>query len=652
MKHLYQVGRLFLLSEWMPSGYQPFLLPNVSYDEQTNQAKDENGQLMKLPEVLSFDFVAGEKFCGDASQKIELPTFTILKTDEGWVYKTKSERNWLQISADYSQAVYHVGSWTVDGEPFLCEELINMAVQCRLVRMGYLVVHAACVQIHDQAILFSAPSGTGKSTRAMLWVTEFGASLLSGDRPAIDPMRGTALGVPWDGKEGIHCKKELPIAAFNRLSRAEKTKLSCMTEKEKNAFLATQTFMPMWDPTLVGRAFSGIRQMIRNVPVYSLACDRTAEAARECHNILFPRQPETVLELLSQLKARDVPRTDWKGHVDRFLDNKARKQGIPFHGTFELTPLCNLNCKMCYVHLGEAKLLEVEHWKQLMKAAHEAGMRMATLTGGECLTYPGFNELYLYLQSLGVEITVFSNGLLLDESRIAFFKQHPAREIQVTLYGSSEEAYEKVTGVRCFERVYRNIICAREAGLPLRLAITPNAFGWEDMPALLQTVKRMKIPYHLNPGLSEPRKETGRTLHDLTDEQYLAVYRINAEMQSPVDPTELPDPPENGKETHGIRSGAGRSCFAITWNGLLVPCGSLTALGESIGKQTFAEVWQRINQKANELQTPGACVDCAYRKICIPCVAQHYDPQIPGNCNRAVCRRTRLLAENGFLNIK
>ena len=120
-----------------------------------------------------------------------------------------------------------------------------------------------------------------------------------------------------------------------------------------------------------------------------------------------------------------------------YLEKKARIQGVPLSGEFELTPMCNLNCKMCYVHLSpeqmnNRELLTVEQWKDLMYQAYKAGMLHATLTGGECLTYPGFRELFLYLHSLGCEVSVFTNGALLNKDWIDFFKQHTPAEIQRT----------------------------------------------------------------------------------------------------------------------------------------------------------------------------------------------------------------------------
>ena len=118
-------------------------------------------------------------------------------------------------------------------------------------------------------------------------------------------------------------------------------------------------------------------------------------------------EAKNIIELVKNLKETGVSETEQKKYIDRFLENKARLRGIPLTGNFELTPLCNLDCKMCYVHLAgsqfnEKKLLHVDDWKNLIKQAYEAGMRNASLTGGECLTYPGFDDVFLYLYSLGV----------------------------------------------------------------------------------------------------------------------------------------------------------------------------------------------------------------------------------------------------------
>ena len=169
-------------------------------------------------------------------------------------------------------------------------------------------------------------------------------------------------------------------------------------------------------------------------------------------------KPQNGFEFLEELRKRNKKKVQTHKSLSDYLDEKARERGVPLCGQFELTPLCNFDCKMCYVHLDADqlagwKVLPVETWKSIMYQAFELGMLSATLTGGECLAYPGFDELFLYLHSLGCEVSVLTNGFLLDDRRIDFFKQHMPAEIKVTLYGSNEDVYERVTGKRAFGTV-------------------------------------------------------------------------------------------------------------------------------------------------------------------------------------------------------
>lgn len=60
--------------------------------------------------------------------------------------------------------------------------------------------------------------------------------------------------------------------------------------------------------------------------------------------------PGSLRELLAQLDAQGVQDYRRYAAVRRYLNFKARDKGLPIAGSFELTPLCNFDCKMCYVH--------------------------------------------------------------------------------------------------------------------------------------------------------------------------------------------------------------------------------------------------------------------------------------------------------------
>ena len=188
-----------------------------------------------------------------------------------------------------------------------------------------------------------------------------------------------------------------------------------------------------------------------------------------------------LLETLRQAEKQGMDAAAAEKVYNEYFTFQTRKKAVPYQGMFELTPLCNLKCKMCYVRLspeqlGERSLLMADSWIRMIDQAAAAGMMKAALTGGECLTHPDFDAIYLHLQELGIRTAVLTNGILLNEDRIRFFQRYPPALIQITLYGASEEEYEQVCGTRHFETVLANIRRAQEAGLSLFIAITPNRF--------------------------------------------------------------------------------------------------------------------------------------------------------------------------------
>jgi len=372
---------------------------------------------------------------------------------------------------------------------------------------------------------------------------------------------------------------------------------------------------------------------------------------------------QNLAELLQQLKADQIPPSAYHKYIDQFLAFKAREQGIPYSGSFELTPLCNLDCKMCYVHLTTEQmqgrtLLSVDQWKSLMTQAVNAGMMRAKLTGGECLTYPGFDELYLHLHSMGVNIDVLTNGILLDEKRIEFFKKHPPRGIQVTLYGSSEDAYEKVTGKRQLSNVYNNVRSAAEAELPISLAITPNGFMLADSQKIVDTAQKLKVPYTINASLFEPRQETGRSSQkiDAPLNVYIDMYKRQLSYLGegeliPMKDEDLPMPGHSEKPQIGIRCAAGRGMFEIDWTGRMFGCSSLRSLYADPLSSSFAQAWESIHGRAMRYPIPSECADCAYSPICVTCPAAHEQNGSSAHCNPFYCERVRRMVREGITKL-
>ena len=347
-----------------------------------------------------------------------------------------------------------------------------------------------------------------------------------------------------------------------------------------------------------------------------------------------------------------------------YIDMKARKQGIPVSGKFELTPLCNFDCKMCYVHLnpnqlGNRSVLPADIWKDLIYQAWKAGMMTASLTGGECLVFPGFDELYLYLQSLGCEVTVLTNGFLLDEKRIQFFQEHKPSDIQVTLYGCNDDVYERVTGQRAFTTVVTNIKQAKDAGLPVFISITPNRHLGEDIFETIRIARELCKHVVINTFYTSPREETGRSGYqdDADLDLYIRAIRYMGELngQKAAEINEEKLPPAGGPchETAecGFECGGGRSSFAIDWKGTMTPCTDMDLIRSYPLKDGFASAWLRINQAVNQWPRIPECKGCAYENVCNHCASNARRYAEPGKVPTALCERTREMVRRGVIHI-
>lgn len=375
-------------------------------------------------------------------------------------------------------------------------------------------------------------------------------------------------------------------------------------------------------------------------------------------------QPTTGLEFLQKLKRQTGKERQSFSQFSKFMDMKAREKGIPIIGQFELTPLCNFNCKMCYVHLTPEQLMKrkplpVEIWKNLIHQAWEAGMVYATLTGGECLTYPGFDELYLYLQELGCEVHILTNGFLLDERRIRFFQEHTPKSIQVTLYGWNDDVYERVTGQRAFSTVSENVRRAMEAGLHIKFCVTPSEFLAEDALETIRYGKSLGNELIVNNGLFAPREETGRAMLDhLNDiELYVKIYRLLREMKD-IETTEIEEeklPPFGGPYHEctacGLRCGGGRSNFVIDWKGTLMPCNRLEMIHSYPLEVGFQTAWAAINREANAWPRVPECEDCPYDSVCNNCAGEMIMYAEAGKQPIGLCEQTKYYVQHGVFHI-
>lgn len=157
----------------------------------------------------------------------------------------------------------------------------------QLVQEDVILMHGAVVAVDDRAYLFTAKSGTGKTTHIRRWLEAFGsrAVVVNGDKPLlrIKDCGVTVYGTPWDGKEHLSRNIALPLKAVCILTRSEQNRIERISKKEATPMLRQQLYRPA-APAALAKALALTDRLGSSTALYRLGCNMEPEAALVAYN--------------------------------------------------------------------------------------------------------------------------------------------------------------------------------------------------------------------------------------------------------------------------------------------------------------------------------------------------------------------------------
>ncbi len=318
------------------------------------------------------------------------------------------------------------------------------------------------------------------------------------------------------------------------------------------------------------------------------------------------------------------------------------KMGLPINGTFELTARCNFNCRMCYVHLKndaaqlKKRELTAEQWLEIARKAKEMGLMFLLLTGGEPLLREDFPYLYEQLIKLGFVVSINTNASLYNDKISELFRKYPPSRINVTLYGGSEETYSKLCGNPSFERVVNNLKRMKAEGLQVRLNVSLTPYNACDMERIDAISKELGLQAKASAYMYPPARvdgsigenaarfspeEAGKAIaewYSLRDSREEFQNRARAIMEG-----QNTEPDDNCADTEGsgVRCRAGRSSFWITWEGKMMPCGTMNVESTDVVECGFEQAWRDTMLRTSKIRLPAECAVCGNNKHCGICAS-------------------------------
>lgn len=148
-----------------------------------------------------------------------------------------------------------------------------------------MMLHASCVEYKGKAYLFSATSGTGKSTHTHLWLKYLdGCRIINDDKPAIRMIDGVAyaFGTPWSGKTDESVNEGVEIGGICFLKRGE-NKIRRIPGIYAIKPFMDQTVRPR-DKELMNKMLETLNIILTNVPIYEMFCDMSEDAVKTAVN--------------------------------------------------------------------------------------------------------------------------------------------------------------------------------------------------------------------------------------------------------------------------------------------------------------------------------------------------------------------------------
>lgn len=326
----------------------------------------------------------------------------------------------------------------------------------------------------------------------------------------------------------------------------------------------------------------------------------------------------------------DCPQTDLLGNQEYLeqFNMQVLKQRVPLTGSIEFTARCNLRCIHCYLSQGPNQPtginteLTTGQWRDVIDQITEAGCLYLLITGGEPFLRKDFSEIYAYVKSKGLLITVFTNATRVNQALVELFKDLPPQAVEVTLYGATPQIYENITGIKgSYHACMRGLEMLVNQGIHVKIKtilMAPNRHEYFDIKLLAE---KLGLAFRSDAAVF-PRFNCDKSPLKLRIPPKEAV---GIEFSDPGIAALWQDYSQRMKNRAGSDAlyicGAGVSSYHIDASGNLKPCLMASHPSCNLLESTFKQGWEKDIQKIRrkKLDHDSPCSQCNKKTLCGYC---------------------------------
>src|SRR5438067_13250503 len=320
---------------------------------------------------------------------------------------------------------------------------------------------------------------------------------------------------------------------------------------------------------------------------------------------------------------------------------------VPIEVSIEVTRRCPLSCQHCYNNLAMGDMgarnqeLTKEEYFAILTELADMGVIWLLFTGGEIFARKDFLEIYTFAKRKGFLITLFTNGILINERIADYLREFPPFSIEITLYGRTKQTYEALTQLPgSYERCLRGIDLLLQRGLPLKLKTVGTKINRHEVVTMREFAEEeLGVEFKFG-SLINPRIDCWQSpvAVRLSPEEVVALdmhwAKLAAEHRKNLEREMQGPPPIANQAVYSC--GGGIKSFAIDPNGKMSICvlshQDTYNLREGSVRRGWDEFLLKVRQK-QRAHPPSKCVQCRIRSVCSMCPAngelENGDPESP-----------------------
>ncbi len=276
---------------------------------------------------------------------------------------------------------------------------------------------------------------------------------------------------------------------------------------------------------------------------------------------------------------------------------------VPVNATLELTYRCTNRCVHCYCNLpagdpaARQSELAFDEIEKIFDALRDMGCLWILLTGGDPLLRKDFSDIYLSAKRHGFIVSVFTNGVLIDDRIADLFAKYPPFVVEITMYGATRQTYETVTrSPGSYDNYWAGLKRLLDRNVKVKLKAMALTITQHEIGELDRIARDLGRDFRFDPRIQkriDRRTDSDPTKYRISPQDVVGLDRAfpeRMEAQKEFCDRMIGAPPESDRL---LLCGAGKSSLHIMPDGTVLPCSMMLDSGADLRTTPLPEIWDR-----------------------------------------------------------